>query len=108
MAAWIAKLTFLGCRLSSLPTIVLILAWSCGAEPGDLTSWDRQFLYEKLGIGPTGLSMLRLSVEESRCMHSLINRFGPEEKLVDGVARFLDDLASHRAAGGKSSTKCPL
>jgi hypothetical protein len=43
------------------------LTLPCGAEPSGLTSWDRQILYDKLGIGPTDLSTLRRSVEERRC-----------------------------------------
>jgi hypothetical protein len=108
MAAWLPTLTSLRCKLSSLLTVVAIIALPAMAETSELTNWDKRFLYDKLGMGPTALSMLGLTAEESRCMHFLINRFGPEEKLVNDVARFLNNVASNRIAGEKAPTKCPF
>jgi hypothetical protein len=90
----------------ALLTAVAIAATSAMAEPEELTAWDMKFLNDKIGIGSASLSMLALTPEEKSCVHSLINRFGPEEKLVQDVTRFLDNVAANRIAASKSPTKC--
>jgi hypothetical protein len=54
-----------------------------------------------------GFSLLELTPQEKNCVHSLINRFGPEEKLTADVTRFLDDVVSNKLINKESSTKCP-
>jgi hypothetical protein len=86
---------------------VAVIALSAVAEANGLTDWDMRFLHDKLGIGPTSLSILGLTAQEKSCVHFLINRFGPEEKLVEEVTHFLDNVASDKIAGKKPPTKCP-
>jgi hypothetical protein len=95
-----------GKRLALLAAVAIV-AISAVAELEELTAWDMKILSDKLGIGSTGLSMLELTLEEKGCIHYLINRFGPEEKLIEDVRRFLDEVALNRLAGKKSATRCP-
>ena len=72
-----------------------------------MTEWDLKFLSEKVGVGLVSLAVLELTPQEKNCLHRLINRFGPEEKLIADVTRFLDDVAANKLIDKKSSTECP-
>ena len=92
-------------RVLLTSTLVIALATVAGAT--ELTEWDLKFLSEKVGVGLVSLAVLELTPQEKNCLHLLINRFGPEEKLITAVTGFLDDVASNKLIDKKPSTKCP-
>ena len=91
----------------ALLTCALVIVLSSGARANELTEWDRKFLSEKLGVGAVSFAVLELSPQEINCLHFLINRFGPEEKIIADVTRFLNDVAVNKLIDRKASTECP-
>src|ERR1700730_14454976 len=95
------------CIRRALLTSAVAIALSSLARANELTEWDLKFLSEKVGAGAVTFAVLELSPQEVDCLHFLINRFGPDEKLVADVTRFLNDVAANKLIDRKASTECP-
>jgi hypothetical protein len=91
----------------ALLTCALVIVLSSGARADELTEWDLKFLSEKVGVGAVNFAVPELTSQEMICLHFLINRFGPEEKLIADVTRFLNDLVANKLIDRKASTECP-
>jgi hypothetical protein len=91
----------------ALLTCALVIVLSSGARANELTEWDLKFLSKKVGVGAVNFAVLELTSQEMICLHFLINRFGPEEKIIADVTRFLNDVAANKLIDRKASTECP-
>ena len=95
-------------NLWALPIPVAgIVALLATARADELTDWDLKFLSERVGVGAVNFAVLELTPQELNCLHFLINRFGPEEKIIADVTRFLNDVAVNKLIDRKASTECP-
>jgi hypothetical protein len=95
------------CPWILLTSALVVLVISGGAVASELTEWDLKFLSDKLGAGAASFAVLELTPQEIECLHFLINRFGPEEKLIADVTQYLNEVAANRFIDRKSSTECP-
>ena len=94
-------------RWALLISVAVLVTFSTAPRANELTEWDLKFLSKKVGVGAVNFAVLELTSQEMICLHFLINRFGPEERLTADVTRFLNDVVANKLIDRKASTECP-